>query len=121
MMSFKENTEMKKILKSVLPISALLAALLVVQGCTNTLADDVMVQPTDWSEGVKVTDAYVMASIGTSQTVSSDALHLGYSTDGYTWTALNSNTATFKPTIGTGHIRDPYIFRANDGSFVLLA
>lgn len=91
-------------------------------GCQdNTLADDAMVQPSDWSEGVMTTDAWVMASIGTSQSVRSDALHLAYSEDGLTWTALNSNNYVFKPTIGTGHIRDPYIFRKNDGSFVLLA
>ena len=90
-------------------------------GCDDALVDDLQVQPSDWSEGVMQTSAWVMAGIGTSATTSSDALHLAYSTDGRSWHALNSNEATFTSTIGSHHIRDPYVFRANDGSFVLLA
>lgn len=67
------------------------------------------------------TSAWVMAGIGTSKTLSSDTLHLAYSTDGLTWTVLNSNAGVYTPTIGSRHIRDPYIFRKNDGTFVLLA
>ncbi|MCR5723873.1 MAG: hypothetical protein K6G80_02150 [Treponema sp.] len=107
--------------KNVLALSA--AALLTVcaTGCGDKLADDVLVDPSDWSEGVMATSGWVMAGIGTSESTASDALHLAYSTDGLVWTALNSNTAVFTPTIGSRHIRNPYIFRKNDGSFVLLA
>ncbi len=113
---------MKKIIKRLdITIPALCAAVFMLFGCTNTLAEDSYVQPTDWSEGVMATDAWVMAGVGISQTVYSDALHLAYSEDGLTWTALNSNARVFTPTIGSGHIRDPYIFRQNDGTFVLLA
>lgn len=113
---------MKKLTKNIiLTFTAFCAAAFIATGCTNTLAEDSMIQPSDWSEGVAATDAWVMASIGTSQTVNSDALHLAYSEDGLTWNALNSNNSVFTPTIGSGHIRDPYIFRKNDGTFVLLA
>ncbi len=99
---------------------ALSAAALCFSGC-NTLADEFQVQPSDWSEGVMKTSAYVMAGTGTSETLSSDGLHLAYSENGLTWTVLNSNAKTFSSTIGSRHLRDPYIFRMNDGSFVLLA
>lgn len=120
---------MKKIMKLMIPaLAVLFVAPLVMQGCQmNTLADDSMVQPSDWSEGVAATSAWVMAGIGTSQTsdrnelLNSSALHLAYSEDGLTWTALNNNNAVYIPTIGNGYIRDPYIFRKNDGTFVLLA
>jgi hypothetical protein len=113
---------MKKLTKDIiLSFTAFCIAVFSIMGCTNTLADESMVEPSDWSEGVVATAGWVMAGIGTSQTVSSDALHLAYSEDGLSWNALNSNVKVFSPTIGSGHIRDPYIFRTNNGSFVLLA
>ncbi|MBO6176021.1 MAG: hypothetical protein J6O39_00555 [Treponema sp.] len=87
----------------------------------NELADDVKIEPTDWSEGKMATDAYVMSSIGPNKYIESDALHLSYSDDGLTWTNLNSNQPVFTSTIGSCHFRDPCIFRLNDGTFVLLA
>ncbi len=94
---------------------------LALASCGDKLADDIAVEPSDWSEGVAATSAWVMAGIGTSGSVASDALHVAYSEDGLVWTTINSNESIFTPTIGSGHIRDPYIFRKNDGSFVLLA
>lgn len=87
----------------------------------NTSDPETVVLPSDWSEGVMSTPVYLMAGCGTSGSVSSDSLHLGYSENGLVWTALNSNNGVFTPTLGSRHIRDPYIFRMNDGSFVLLA
>ncbi len=100
---------------------ALSAAALCFAGCNNTLADEFQVQPSDWSEGVMKTSAYVMVGTGTSETLASDGLHLAYSENGLTWTVLNDNEKTFSSTLGSRHIRDPYIFRMNDGTFVLLA
>ena len=79
------------------------------------------VEPSKWSQGTVDLPVYLMASIGTGQYLTDDNLHLAYSTDGISWTAINSNAAVFTCGIGSCHIRDPFIFRMNDGSFVLLA
>lgn len=101
-------------------LSVLLMSCAFFAGC-NEIPDNAEVLPTDWSEGVRTTDAWIMAGTGTSGSNSSDTLHIGYSVDGLTWTALKNNEGIFTSRLGTGHIRDPYIFRMNDGSFVLLA
>lgn len=102
-------------------ITALALSLSALFTSCNTLADEIRVEPSDWSEGVMATSAWLMAGIGTSKSLASDTLHLAYSEDGLTWTVLNSNSGIYTPTIGSRHIRDPYIFRKNDGTFVLLA
>ncbi|MDC0713714.1 AbfB domain-containing protein [Stigmatella sp. ncwal1] len=48
-------------------------------------------------------------------------LHLAYSTDSLNWTPLNGNKAVVTPTLGTKGLRDPFIFRKQDGTFVILA
>lgn len=113
---------MKRNIKNfILSVLALFTVSFSFFGCGNDLAEENLVEPSDWSEGVMVTNAYIMASIGTAKTMYSDALHLAYSEDGLTWTSLNGNAAIYMPTPGSGHIRDPFIFRMNDGKFVLLA
>ncbi len=107
---------------------ALCFASLSLTSCTNTLSQEIKVQPSVWSQGSVETPVYLMASIGydsstesNNKTISNNNLHLAYSTDGLTFTALNSNNSVFTCGIGSEHIRDPYIFRLNDGTFVLLA
>jgi hypothetical protein len=47
-----------------------------------------------------------------------DGLHLAYSNDGYTWTALNNDSALLKPTVAKDRLmRDPCIIRGADGKF----
>lgn len=87
----------------------------------NELSEDIKVEPSDWSEGKMATSAYLMSSIGPNRYIESDSLHLSYSEDGLTWINLNGNEPVFISTIGSRHFRDPFIFRLNDGSFVLLA
>ncbi len=41
-------------------------------------------------------------------------IHLAVSTDGYNFDALNNNEAIIDQTMGTGCVRDPYIFKAKD-------
>jgi hypothetical protein len=48
-------------------------------------------------------------------------LHLAVSPDGLNWTPLNQNNAVATPTQGTGGLRDPYLLRKQDGTFVVLA
>ncbi|MFJ3308870.1 glycoside hydrolase family 43 protein [Streptomyces sp. NPDC086549] len=48
-------------------------------------------------------------------------LHLAVSTDGLQWTPLNQNNPVGTPTAGSGGLRDPFILRKQDGTFVVLA
>ncbi|MCF0198754.1 MAG: glycoside hydrolase family 97 catalytic domain-containing protein [Bacteroidaceae bacterium] len=47
-----------------------------------------------------------------------DGLHLAYSYDGLTWTALNNNQSFLTPVVGTDRLmRDPSIVQGPDGTF----
>jgi hypothetical protein len=48
-------------------------------------------------------------------------LHLAVSSDGLNWMPLNQNNPVVTPTAGTGGLRDPFILRKQDGTFVVLA
>ena len=48
-------------------------------------------------------------------------LHLAVSADGLYWTPLNQNNPVVTPTAGTRGLRDPFIQRLQDGTFVVLA
>jgi hypothetical protein len=65
---------------------------------------------------------WVLSYFGPEQSVAADSLHLAYSTDGLHWTRLGSGGPAYQLTgLGTNHIRDPFILRKQDGSFVYLA
>ncbi|WP_171683406.1 family 43 glycosylhydrolase [Paenibacillus planticolens] len=72
---------------------------------------------------------YTSNTSGTSMTYMDDSLHLAYSYDRVNWVALNDNNGIlFKTNKGYGasptnglQIRDPFLFRKGDGTFVLLA
>lgn len=68
------------------------------------------------------TFAWVLSYSGANQDLPSDSLHLAYSVDGLRWTTLNAGQPVYQLSgIGTNHIRDPFILRKLDGTFVLLA
>ena len=47
-----------------------------------------------------------------------DGLHLAYSTDGYTWSALKSDSSVLKPAVAKDRLmRDPCIIRGADNTF----
>ncbi|KAA9378509.1 alpha-L-arabinofuranosidase [Microbispora cellulosiformans] len=48
-------------------------------------------------------------------------LHLAVSRDGLNWTPLNQNNPVVTPTAGQLGLRDPQVFRKNDGTFVVIA
>ena len=48
-------------------------------------------------------------------------LHLAVSSDGLNWTPLNQNNPVATPTLGSSGMRDPFILRKQDGTFVVLA
>lgn len=56
-----------------------------------------------------------------SMTAASYGLHLAVSSDGLTWTPLNQNSPVATPTLGSSGLRDPFILRKQDGTFVVLA
>lgn len=49
-----------------------------------------------------------------------DGLHLAYSYDGLTWTALNGGASYLKPTVGGQLMRDPSICQGPNGTFHLV-
>ncbi|MGB3439815.1 MAG: glycoside hydrolase family 43 protein [Actinophytocola sp.] len=48
-------------------------------------------------------------------------LHLAVSRNGLDWTPLNQNNPVVTPTSGELGLRDPFVFRKQDGTFVVLA
>lgn len=69
--------------------------------------------------------AYVMGYFngGSTETNNSevDSLFLAYSYDGLHWNNLNGGKAVLNATMGTTHIRDPFVFRKQDGKFGVVA
>ncbi|MEO3814969.1 glycoside hydrolase family 43 protein [Sphaerisporangium sp. B11E5] len=48
-------------------------------------------------------------------------LHLAVSRDGLNWTPLNQNNPVVTPTAGELGLRDPFLFRKQDGTFLVIA
>ncbi|MFD5751720.1 glycoside hydrolase family 43 protein [Streptomyces sp. NPDC127033] len=67
--------------------------------------------------------AYVMCYFTESPSGSGTdyGLHLAVSTDSLDWTPLNQNNPLVTPTAGALGLRDPFILRKQDGTFVVLA
>ncbi|HEY0826651.1 MAG TPA: glycoside hydrolase family 43 protein, partial [Bacilli bacterium] len=67
--------------------------------------------------------AYVMGYFTESpQGLANDYnFHLAYSTDSLNWTPLNQNNPVAIPTLGQQGLRDPFILRKQDGTFVVMA
>ncbi|CAM3346970.1 glycoside hydrolase family 43 protein [Kibdelosporangium persicum] len=67
--------------------------------------------------------AYLMAYFTESPsfTGADYGLHLAVSRDGLNWTPLNQNNPVVTPTAGEMGLRDPFVFRKRDNTFVVLA
>ncbi|MGW2852405.1 glycoside hydrolase family 43 protein, partial [Streptomyces sp. NPDC001215] len=68
--------------------------------------------------------AYVMCYFTESTSLGDGTdygLHLAVSQDGLEWTPLNQNNPVVTPTEGDLGLRDPFILRRQDGTFVVLA
>ncbi len=67
--------------------------------------------------------AYAMVYFTESTTMleANYGLHLAVSQDGLNWTPLNQNAPLVTPTQGAGGLRDPFLMRKQDGTFVVLA
>lgn len=75
------------------------------------------------SAALAANTAYVFAYFTESpnMTGANYGLHLAVSTDGLNWTPLNQNNPVVTPTAGTLGLRDPFVLRKQDGTFVVLA
>lgn len=68
------------------------------------------------------TVAWVMSYFGPEQNLAADSLHLAYSVDGLHWSALAGGAPAYLIAgLGTNHIRDPFLFRKRDGTFIYIA
>ncbi|MGW7522558.1 glycoside hydrolase family 43 protein [Streptomyces sp. NPDC054783] len=68
--------------------------------------------------------AYVMCYFTESTSLGEGTdygLHLAVSTDSLNWTPLNQNNPVVTPTEGDLGLRDPFVLRKQDGTFVVLA
>jgi non-reducing end alpha-L-arabinofuranosidase len=97
-------------------IVALFASIATVLTCAAVIA-------TAPSASAATYSAYVMAYFKESPNQSGDsyALHLAVSPDGLNWMPLNQNNPVATPTAGMLGLRDPYILRKQDGTFVVVA
>lgn len=79
--------------------------------------------PAQTAAAADADSAYVMGHFkeSISGAGNANALHLAVSDDGREWTPLNDNNAVLTPTAGTKGIRDPFLYRLRDGSWVALA
>jgi hypothetical protein len=66
--------------------------------------------------------AWVLSYFRTDQSLEADSVYFGYSRDGLHWRELGSGKTAYQLSgMGTNHLRDPFLLRKLDGSFVLLA
>jgi hypothetical protein len=73
--------------------------------------------------GVLANTAYLMTYFTESPNMvgANYGLHLAVSRDGLNWTPLNQNNPVVTPTAGELGLRDPFVFRKQDGTFVVVA
>jgi hypothetical protein len=103
---------MKKNVKFITVAMLVLSMLLTLSGYTGSKAN-----------AADPYTAYVMGYFAESPNGSENrfALHLAYSRDGLDWTPLNQNQPVATPTLGYKGLRDPFILRKQDGTFVVMA
>lgn len=71
-------------------------------------------------------DMYLFAyftgdSNATTTTNNTQAIRFATSRDGINFKALNNNEALLKSTLGSKNVRDPYLFKGNDGAYYIIA
>ncbi|MGN0106464.1 MAG: glycoside hydrolase, partial [Hominilimicola sp.] len=98
---------MKKRILSFMLMLAMLASILpqVIVSADGTAQEDV---------------AYLFAYF-TGNEPEQERMYYGISTDGYNFTAINGGNPVYTNPVGTGCLRDPYIFEGEDGKFYALA
>lgn len=91
--------------------STVLTATVTYGGYEEKLSFDITVDETDY--------AYLFAYF-TGNNPNQEQLFYGLSLDGYNFNALNGGNAVLKENVGTGCIRDPFIFKGQDGLYYCL-
>lgn len=106
-----------------MPVVPLPRGILATIACLTTVLTSIAVISTAQSAAAATYSAYVMGYFKESPNQSGDsyALHLAVSSDGLHWMPLNQNNPVATPTAGMQGLRDPFILRKQDGTFVVLA
>jgi hypothetical protein len=94
---------------------------MVLTGLTTTFSAAAAVAGTLPASAANTAYAFAYFKETPNESGDSYALHLAVSTDGLNWTPLNQNNPVATPTAGTLGLRDPFILRKQDGTFVVLA
>lgn len=66
-------------------------------------------------------DGYLFVTFKGEQTPMTEQIYFVVSEDGRIWTELNGGKPTLVSTVGEQGVRDPYLIRKPDGTFVLIA
>ncbi|MDO4563107.1 MAG: family 43 glycosylhydrolase [Clostridia bacterium] len=69
----------------------------------------------------KEEDAAYLFAYFTGNAAAQEKLFYGISTDGYNFYALNNSQSVLSNTLGTGCLRDPFIFKGEDGYYYIIA
>ncbi len=98
-------------------------ALSIALGMSLIFSGFLLLAPSENAQAATNYTAYVMGYFTESpqQLGANYGLHLAYSTDALNWTPLNNNQPVMTPNVGVAGLRDPFIFRKQDGTFVILA
>ena len=75
----------------------------------------------DYAYPAVSTDGAYLFCYFTGNSPEEQRIHLAVSTDGYNFKALNGNNAVITQTLGEKCCRDPYILKANDGFYYIIA
>ena len=106
-------------MKRLIKIAALCTSVFMLISCASTGGKKSMAQ----NQNEEYEGAWVLSYfLGQGNSAEENALYLAYSKDGLHWKELNGGKpALVLEGIGGNRIRDPFVFRKNDGKFVMIA
>lgn len=87
---------------------------------TATISSGEVSRVLEFPIAVEETDYAYLFAYFTGNSPSQEQLYYGLSLDGYYFNALNGGNSVLKENVGTGCLRDPYIFRGQDGLYYCL-
>ncbi|MGN0533809.1 MAG: glycoside hydrolase family 43 protein [Eubacterium sp.] len=74
----------------------------------------------DFAEPAESTQGKYVFCYFTGNEPENERIHLAVSEDGYNFRALNNNEPVIEQKLGKQCVRDPYLFRGNDGCFYII-
>lgn len=75
----------------------------------------------DYAQKAESTGGKYLMAYFTGNEPEQERICFAVSDDGYMFTPLNDNLPVLEQTLGTGSARDPYLFRAENGTYYILA